>query len=224
MPDPLGGWEYTWPLYLAALLGYLLGSIPFGYLLTRLAGGVDLRKSGSGSTGATNVLRTGRKGLALATLLLDGGKGALAAYIGTDWGPDIQVVAAGAAVLGHIFPVWLLFRGGKGVATTLGVVLFVSWPVGVAACLIWLAVAFFTRYSSLSSMVAVLAAPVLLWLMLSFQRDGNLPPELPGLPQHVDLLAVLAVVVIARHYANILRLLNGSESKIRLSSRTTTRD
>ncbi|MBL27716.1 MAG: acyl-phosphate glycerol 3-phosphate acyltransferase [Rhodospirillaceae bacterium] len=222
MPDPLGGWDYTWPLYLAAFLGYLLGSIPFGYVLTRAAGGVDLRKAGSGSTGATNVLRTGKKGLALATLLLDGGKGALAVYLGARYGPDTQVIAAGGAVIGHIYPVWLRFHGGKGVATTLGVILAISWPVGLAACLVWLVVALITRYSSLSSILAMLSAPLFLWLMLKFQREGMLSPDLPGLPQHVDLLVVLAIVVIVKHHANLQRLANGSESKIRLKRRSET--
>jgi len=216
LPDPLGGFAYTWPLYAAAVIAYLIGSIPFGFLLTRTAGLADIRRSGSGGIGATNVLRTGRKDLAVATLLLDGGKGAFAAYFAARYGPDVQVIASTAVVIGHMFPIWLKFRGGKGVATVLGVLLVVSWPVGLASLAIWLVIAATTRYSSLSSIVAIAAAPLLLWVMLQQQRGGHLPPEWPGLPQHVELLAVLAVIVVVKHYANIRRLLSGTESRIRL--------
>ncbi len=185
---------------LAAALGYLLGSIPFGLVLTRLAGLGDIREVGSGNIGTTNVLRTGRKGLAAATLLLDGGKGAAAALVLAQWGVEAGLVAALAAVVGHNFPVWLKFTGGKGVATTLGVLLAVAWPVGVLACLTWLVVAVVFRYSSLAALMALSAAPIYaFWL-----ADGAV----------TALAGVLAVLVAIRHHANIRRLLRGQESKI----------
>ena len=161
MPDPIS-WAFSWPYLLSALVaGYLIGSVPFGLALTRLAGRGDLRRIGSGNIGATNVLRTGSKSLALATLVLDGGKGAAALLIGHGlYGPDIAVTAGAGAFLGHLFPVWLRFRGGKGVATALGVLLAGCWPVGELACLTWLATALLFRISSLSALVAFLAAPV----------------------------------------------------------------
>lgn len=189
------------PLILAALLGYLLGSIPFGLVLTRLAGLGDIRTIGSGNIGATNVLRTGNKPLALATLLLDSGKGALAALLAL-WaaGPDAALLAAGGAMLGHTFPVWLGFKGGKGVATALGVLLAVAWPVGIGACLTWLVVAALFRISSLSALVALALAPVTaLWLA--------------GTPV-AGLALFIAVLVFIRHDANIRRLLKGEEPKI----------
>jgi glycerol-3-phosphate acyltransferase PlsY len=200
MPDPIS-WEFSWPYLTAALLGgYLLGSIPFGVLLTRIAGMGDIRKIGSGNIGATNVLRTGNKGLALATLLLDGGKGAAAVLIGWNWGPDTAVVAGTGALIGHMAPVWLLFRGGKGVATALGILLAIAWPVGLAACGTWLAVAAIFRYSSLAALVALAAAPVYaVWL-----AD----------PQIMELAGFTAVLVWVRHWQNIVRLLRGQEPKI----------
>ena len=164
MPDPIS-WEFAWPYLLGALAGgYLLGSIPFGLLLTRLAGMGDVRRIGSGNIGATNVLRTGRKDLAAATLLLDGGKGAAAALIGNYFfGPDVMLAAGFGAVLGHNFPIWLGFRGGKGVATSIGTLLAVAWPVGLGVCLVWLLVAAVTRYSSLAALLASLAAPLMAW-------------------------------------------------------------
>ncbi len=201
MPDPIS-WEYAWPYITTALIGgYLLGSIPFGLLLTRLAGLGDVRQIGSGNIGATNVLRTGRKGLAAATLLLDGGKGAAAVLIAQLWGPDMAITAAFGAVLGHLFPVWLGFKGGKGVATTLGVLLALSLPLGAACCALWLLVAFTTRYSSLAALLSLGAAPVLSWFIL-----GDL--------QMVQLTTVLALLVWLRHHQNIRRLLTGQESKI----------
>ncbi len=201
MPDPIS-WEFAWP-YLAAALagGYLLGSIPFGLLLTRMAGLGDVRRIGSGNIGATNVLRTGRKGLAAATLLLDGGKGAAAVLIAQTWGPDMALVAAFGAVVGHLFPVWLGFKGGKGVATTLGVLLALSPAIGSLCCLAWLVVAFLFRYSSLAALASIGAAPLLSWFLL-----GDL--------QMVQLTAVLAALVWIRHHENIRRLLKGEESKI----------
>ncbi len=201
MPDPIS-WSLSGPDLLAALIsGYLFGSIPFGYLVTRLAGLGDIRKIGSGNIGATNVLRSGRKGLAAATLLLDGGKGAGAVLLAGLWGSDPQLTAALGAVLGHIFPLWLRFRGGKGVATLLGVLLALAWHAGLAACATWLLVAGLLRYSSLASLVSLAAAPLYIWL---FTRDLQL----------VELIAVLAVLVWICHRANIARLLKGEEPKI----------
>lgn len=201
MPDPIS-WGYAWPYLLAALAGgYLLGSIPFGLILTRLAGHGDIRKVGSGNIGTTNVLRAGGKALAAVTLLLDGGKGAAAVLLAGIWGPDMQLAAALGAVLGHMFPVWLGFRGGKGVATALGVLLAIAWPVGAAACATWVAVALSLRYSSLSALVALAAAPLYAWL---FRRDLQL----------VELCVILAVLIWIRHHANIRRLVTGHEPKI----------
>ncbi len=201
MPDPIS-WEFAGPYLLAAFAGgYFLGAIPFGLLLARLAGLGDIRGIGSGNIGATNVLRTGRKGLAAATLLLDGGKGAGAVLLAGLWGPDLQLMAALGAVLGHIFPLWLRFRGGKGVATALGVLLALAWQAGLAACATWLLVAGLLRYSSLASLLSLAAAPLYIWL---FTRDLQL----------VELIAVLAALVWIRHRVNITRLLKGEEPKI----------
>ncbi len=213
MPDPIS-WAFAWPYLLLALAaGYLLGSIPFGLALTRLAGKGDLRRIGSGNIGATNVLRTGSKGLALATLLLDGGKGAAALLIAYNlYGPDIAVTAGVGAFLGHLFPVWLKFRGGKGVATALGILLAGCWPVGALACLTWLATALISRLSSLSALVAFLAAPigakVLGWAGASAQGSS--------IPYHqiAEVAGLLAVIIWIRHAANIRRLLRGEEPKI----------
>ena len=200
MPDPLGGFAYTWPFYACGLVAYLIGSIPFGLLMTRLAGVCDLRRVGSGNIGATNVLRTGKKGLAAATLALDGGKGALAVVAAKTFGPDMAVIAAASAVIGHVFPVWLKFRGGKGVATALGCILAIAWPVGLMSCAMWLGVAFITRYSSVAGMLAVTVAPVFAWYFAD--------------PQRAELMIFLAVVVVLRHYDNIRRLMKGEESRI----------
>jgi glycerol-3-phosphate acyltransferase PlsY len=184
----------------AALLGYLLGSIPFGLLLTKLAGLGDIRSIGSGNIGATNVLRTGRKDLALATLLLDGGKGAVAVLLARLVSEDLTVIAGGAAILGHLFPVWLKLKGGKGVATTLGTLIAANWMVGIGACLVWLVVAVLFRYSSLSALIAVASAPfIALWV---------------GTHPQAWLAAFAAVLVWFRHHENIRRLLNGAEPKI----------
>jgi glycerol-3-phosphate acyltransferase PlsY len=201
MPDPIS-WELSGPYLLAALVGgYLLGSIPFGLLLTRLAGLGDIRKIGSGNIGATNVLRSGRKGLAAATLLLDGGKGAVAVLVAGNWGPDLQLMAGLGALLGHLYPVWLRFAGGKGVATALGLLLALTWKVGLAACATWLVVAGLLRFSSLASLLALGAAPFYVWWF-----HGDL--------QLVQLTAILAAFVWLRHRANIARLLKGEEPKI----------
>ena len=201
MIHPLGDFAYVWPYYAAALIAYLLGSIPFGLILTWVAGLGDLRQIGSGNIGATNVLRTGNKMLAALTLLLDGGKGALAVLAARTLGPDFAVIAGGASVIGHLFPVWLRFRGGKGVATALGVWLAIAWPVGVAACATWLAVVALTRYSSLAALVALIAAPV--YAYVEFGQEVR-----------VTLGVILAILVVLRHHANIRRLLSGREPKI----------
>jgi len=202
MPDPIS-WSLSGPYLLAAFLaGYLLGSIPFGIVLTRLFGHGDLRKIGSGNIGATNVLRTGRKDLAAATLLLDAGKGAIAVLIaGALYGPDIALMAAYGSILGHLFPVWLKFRGGKGVATTLGVHIAIAWPMGLACCAVWLATAAATRFSSLAALIAMASAPAWAWYLV---HDVQL----------AQFAAVVAVIVWLKHHENIRRLLKGEESKI----------
>lgn len=203
MIDPIS-WSYSWPYFLSALAGgYLLGAIPFGLLLTRLAGLGDIRAIGSGNIGATNVLRTGNKKIAAATLLLDGAKGAAAVLIARYFGPDITIVAAAGALLGHLFPVWLKFRGGKGVATALGILLALAWPVGALACATWLLAAFLFRYSSLSALIALAASPFFAWWLAD--------------PQRMQFCIAMAVVVWLRHHENIRRLLKGEESRIRLS-------
>lgn len=186
-------------LLLSLVLGYLLGSIPFGLLLTRAAGLGDIRKVGSGNIGATNVLRTGRKGLAAATLLLDALKGVAAVLIARQAGGD-PVAAAAGAVLGHMFPVWLGFRGGKGVATTLGVMWGLSWMVGAIACAAWLLFAALFRFSSLAALLSVAIAAGAGWLLVD--------------PRTAWLLTLLVPLVWVRHHENIARLLKGTEPKI----------
>ena len=189
-------------LLLTAVLGYLLGSIPFGILVTRAMGLGDLRSIGSGNIGATNVLRTGNKGAALATLLLDGGKGALAVLMAR-WlvgGDDAAQVAGLAAFLGHLYPVWLGFKGGKGVATFLGLFLALDWRVGACLCLTWLVTAVATRYSSIAALFA--AASAGLWVL--WWTDGSL----------LVLALVLTVLVYVRHSANLGRLKAGTEPRI----------
>jgi len=190
---------------LTAALAYLLGSIPFGLVLTRLAGYGDIRRIGSGNIGATNVLRTGSKGLAVLTLLLDLAKGAVAVLIAGRFGPDVAALAAVFVFLGHLYPVWLGFKGGKGVATAGGVVIAYAWPVGLAALATWLAVAVTTRYSSLAALTACALAPLYSWLMTRDMRT-------------TEVILALAVIVILRHHTNIRRLLKGEESRIRLSN------
>ncbi|MFC4352853.1 glycerol-3-phosphate 1-O-acyltransferase PlsY [Fodinicurvata halophila] len=207
MPDPIS-WAFAWPYLLTALAcGYLLGSLPFGLLVTRLAGLGDIRKIGSGNIGATNVLRTGRKDLAALTLIFDLGKGAAAVLIGLHWGPDISLTAGFGAVLGHLFPVWLMFRGGKGVATTLGTLLAVAWPVGLATCATWLVVAGVFRYSSLASLLSLAVSPLFAWWLI-------------GDVQLVEFCGLLAVLIWLRHLSNIKRLLKGEESRISFSRKT----
>ncbi|MEN8860619.1 glycerol-3-phosphate 1-O-acyltransferase PlsY [Qipengyuania flava] len=188
------------PLW-AALLGYLIGSIPFGLLLTRAAGMGDVRKIGSGNIGATNVLRTGNKGLAAGTLLLDLLKGLAPVLIAERLGGEVAAAfAAGAAVLGHCFPVWLGFKGGKGVATNAGVAFGLAWPVGLAYAFVWLSVLAIFRISSLAGMAAVVAAAA--------------AAPLFGYPQFFPVLAAIALLIIYLHRANIARLANGEEPRV----------
>jgi len=186
---------------LSALLGYLLGSIPFGLLLTKAAGLGDVRSIGSGNIGATNVLRTGNKGLAAATLLLDLAKGFAPVWIaGELWGGPTMAFAAGAAVIGHCFPVWLNFKGGKGVATNAGVSFGLAWPIGLAYALVWLSVLAIFRISSLAGMSAVVAAAA--------------AAPLFGYPDYFPVLAAIAGLIIYLHRANIARLMKGEEPRL----------
>ena len=186
---------------LCLMLGYLLGTVPFGLLVTRFAGLGDVRKIGSGNIGATNVLRTGKKWAAVLTLLLDGGKGAGAVLIAHHfYGIEGAGIAGVAAILGHIFPLWLKFKGGKGVATSFGVMLAASWPAGLLMIATWLLVAYLTKYSSLSALVAALLAP---FYTIAF---GNLPYSLLGL--------AIIIVIFSTHHENIRRLLHGEEPRI----------
>jgi acyl phosphate:glycerol-3-phosphate acyltransferase len=188
-------------LVVAFFLGYLLGSIPFGLILTRLAGTEDLRAIGSGSIGATNVLRTGSKPLAVATLLGDALKGTLAVVIaGYYGGPNAAMLAGLGAFLGHLYPVWLKFRGGKGIATYIGVLIGLFWPAAVVFCVMWLATAFTTRYSSLSALIAAFVTPLFLWWF--------------GHPALASLFVVLTLLTFYAHRENIKRLQAGTESKI----------
>lgn len=188
-------------LILCAALAYFLGSIPFGLVLTWLAGRGDIRAIGSGNIGATNVLRTGSKVLAFATLMLDAAKGGIAVLVAARFGAEMAAVAAVFALLGHLFPVWLRFKGGKGVATTGGILLAYAWPAGLAALATWATIAVLSRYSSLAALVAASLTPIYTWV---FSREIE--------PTAVALF--LCLVVIARHRENIARLLRGEESKI----------
>ncbi|WP_332683501.1 glycerol-3-phosphate 1-O-acyltransferase PlsY [Bosea sp. (in: a-proteobacteria)] len=197
-------WALSGPQGIIALaLGYLLGSIPFGMVLTRLAGGPDLRSIGSGNIGATNVLRTGNKKLAALTLVGDMLKGTAAVLLAGYLlgGKNAALVAALGAFLGHLFPVWLRFKGGKGVATYLGILIGLKWPVAVTFAAIWLSIAYLSRYSSLSALVATLLTPLLLWFWV---RE----------PQMAGMMAVLSLLLWFMHRENISRLLTGREGKI----------
>ncbi len=186
--------------FAALLIGYLLGSIPFGVLLTRMTGAGDLRTIGSGNIGATNVLRTGRKGLAAATLLLDLAKG-LVAVLAVAWlWPGEQPLAAAGVLIGHCYPVWLRFRGGKGVATLMGVALGLGWPIGLVFALLWLALLAGTRVSSLAGMAAAISTPVTAAILGNFDI--------------VPLLMALAAIVLWKHRANIARLIDGTEPRV----------
>lgn len=186
--------------FIWAILGYLSGSIPFGLILTKLAGGPDLRSFGSGNIGATNVLRTGRRGVAAATLILDALKATCVVLLAARWSEQASLVAAAGAFLGHLFPVWLRFRGGKGVATLIGCLLGLWWPGALFFCAVWLVTAFATRYSSLAALVASFATPPVL---LAFGR-----------PADAVLSLGLTVLVWIRHRKNITRLMAGEEGKI----------
>tara|TARA_Y100001934_G_scaffold218967_1_gene260403 strand:+ start:11906 stop:12538 length:633 start_codon:yes stop_codon:yes gene_type:complete len=193
---------FLWPYAACALAAYLIGSIPFGLVLTRLAGQGDIRTIGSGSTGATNVLRTGRKDLAALTLLLDAGKGALAVLLAHEFGgPDFVVIASVVVLVGHMFPVWLRFKGGKGIATGLGALLSIAWPVGLAGFATWFAIVLATRYVSLGSIISSLFSIIYVWY---FTHDI----------QYVQTVAILAVLTLFAHRSNMVRLARGEESKI----------
>jgi acyl phosphate:glycerol-3-phosphate acyltransferase len=186
---------------IALLVSYLFGSIPFGLILTRLGGTADIRSIGSGNIGATNVLRTGRKGLAAATLLCDMLKGTVAVIlVGYYAGPDAAMLAALGAFLGHLFPVWLGFKGGKGVAVYIGVLIGLFWPAAVLFCVLWLATAFVSRYSSLAAFGASIITPIFLWWF--------------GQPALAALFALLSLLMFYMHRENIRRLLAGTEGKI----------
>jgi acyl phosphate:glycerol-3-phosphate acyltransferase len=186
---------------IALLIGYLFGSIPFGLILTRLGGTADIRSIGSGNIGATNVLRTGRKGLAAATLLCDMLKGTVAVIlVGYYAGPDAAMLAALGAFLGHLFPVWLGFKGGKGVAVYIGVLIGLFWPAAALFCVLWLATAFVSRYSSLAAFVASIITPIFLWWF--------------GQPALAALCALLTLLMFYMHRENIRRLLAGTEGRI----------
>ncbi len=212
MPEP--AMPFAAVLALMAVGGYLLGSIPFGVILTRLGGAGDVRSIGSGNIGATNVLRTGRKDLAIATLLLDAGKGAAALLLAKAMmggaSPNAEIagaIAGGAAFLGHLFPVWLKFKGGKGVATFFGLMLAAWWPLGLVAAAIWLLTAALLRMSSLAALVASAATPLVGLMPLAVVK-------LPA-PQPIVVLAVFTTVLIwVRHHENIARLLKGVEPRI----------
>jgi len=194
-------WPPAFAYALAFVFGYLCGSIPFGIVLTRLTGGPDIRAIGSGNIGATNVLRTGRKGLAAATLIGDMLKGTVAVLLTTAvLGKDAAIAAACGAFVGHLFPVWLNFHGGKGVATYIGVLLGIAWPAAIVFCAIWLVIAALTRYSSLAALIASAATPLFLW----WQGDRRTAAA----------FLLLSVLLWIMHRANIARLLHGDEGKI----------
>lgn len=201
-------------LLLIAAIAYGLGSIPFGLILTAATGGGDIRQIGSGNIGATNVLRTGRKGLAAATLLLDALKGALAVFLAFRLGGDqlslAMGVAAVAVVVGHCFPVWLGFRGGKGVATGLGTIWVLSWPVGVACCVVWLVVARLSRISSAGALSAFLVAPILMVITKGQGINAPIPVA----------TALIALLIWVRHYSNIVRLLTGNEPRVNAKTKS----
>jgi glycerol-3-phosphate acyltransferase PlsY len=203
MPEAMN-WGLSWPYFLAAIvIGYLLGSIPFGVLLTRMGGGPDPRSIGSGNIGATNVLRTGNKKLAALTLVGDMLKGTVAVLVGfyLIGGKNAALLAGLGAFLGHLFPVWLGFKGGKGVATYLGILIGLKWPIAVTFAAIWLSIAYLSRYSSLAALVTSLLVPLLLWFWA-------------GERQMAEMMAILTVLLWFMHRENIARLLQGREGKI----------
>lgn len=188
-------------MVLAAIFGYVLGSIPWGLVLVRLSGGGDIRDVGSGNIGATNVLRTGNKFAALLTLVLDASKGGFAAWLFMNASFEAGLIAGFAAVVGHNFPVWLKFKGGKGVATSLGTLLVISWPVGILTCAVWLLVAGMFRFSSLASIASIAASPI-----IAYWFDGDI--------MLASMAAGLAILSLIRHKPNIQRLIKGQETKI----------
>jgi glycerol-3-phosphate acyltransferase PlsY len=200
MPDPIS-WSAAMPYYAAALaVGYLLGSIPFGLIITRFAGLGDIRDIGSGNIGATNALRTGNKWVAGGTFLGDMAKGAAAVLLARQFGPDLAIIAAFGALVGHLFPVWLRFKGGKGISTYIGILLALAWPVGLLFCATWLVVALIFRMSSLSALVASLLSPVYFVWVDQWQM--------------VELSVLLVILVFYAHRENIQRLLSGTEPRI----------
>lgn len=204
MIDPLGGPAFWWPFALGFVISYLIGSIPFGLILTHLFGAGDLRTIGSGNIGATNVLRTGRKSLALATLVLDALKGGLPVWLGgTLFGPDVAVVAGLGAVIGHCFPVWLKFNGGKGVATAAGVILAMTPLAGLLAFVVFLVIVVLCRYVSLGSVLAAVSAAPFAYLL------GRIQPA--------ELYLLIGLIIIVKHHENIRRLISGTESKLSFS-------
>jgi glycerol-3-phosphate acyltransferase PlsY len=201
MIDPLGGPAYWWPFAIGFLVAYLIGAIPFGLILAKVAGAGDIRQIGSGNIGATNVLRTGRKGLALATLLLDALKGALPTWLAYRYlGPDMAVVVALGTVVGHCFPIWLRFRGGKGVATAAGVLLALTPLVALLVVALFVLIVLLTRYVSLGSILAALAAVPAAYFL--------------GHVQAAELYVALAALILIKHAGNIRRLITGSENKL----------
>ena len=205
MPDPIV-WSLAWPYFLAAwIFGYVIGSTPFGLILTRMAGLGDVRDIGSLSIGATNVLRTGNKKIAFLTLLFDVLKGTIPVVVAAEWGPDQAIMAGFGAFLGHLFPFWLKFKGGKGIATYIGVLIGFCWLAGtfwplIAFAVTWLGTAAIFRISSLAGILALIVTPVAMrWL---------------GLVQESELMALLSVIAILKHHTNIVRLLKGNESRI----------
>jgi len=198
--DPIS-WNFSWPYILTAFIGgYSVGSVPFGLIFTKLSGLGDIREIGSGNIGATNVLRTGKKGIAAATLFADVLKGAFAALVGAQFGPDIAVVSALGSFLGHLFPIWLKFKGGKGVATAIGIIFTLSWTTGFVAITVWLITAILLRYSSLAALLAALATPIFSWWLST--------------PQYTELFVLISILIWLKHYSNIGRLLTGREAKI----------
>ncbi|PWJ85796.1 acyl-phosphate glycerol-3-phosphate acyltransferase [Pseudaminobacter salicylatoxidans] len=194
-------WQLPLPILFAALIfGYLLGSIPFGLLITRAAGLGDVRSIGSGNIGATNVLRTGNRKLAALTLLLDALKGTAAVLLARLYAPETALLAGFGAFLGHLFPIWLGFKGGKGVATYLGVLIGLAWQGALVFAVVWLLIAYLTRYSSLAALIAAIGVPVALYVL--------------GLRDIAILFAIMSVIVFIKHHANISRLLAGTESRI----------
>ena len=205
MPDPIV-WSLAWPYFLAAwFFGYIIGSTPFGLLFARMAGLGDIREIGSGNIGATNVLRTGNKKIAALTILFDVLKGTIPVLIAAEWGPDQAVLAGFGAFMGHLFPLWLRFKGGKGVATYIGVLLgfcwlaAIPWPL-IAFAATWFGMAAIFRISSLAAIVAMIVTPFVTWWL--------------GLAQETELMGLLSAISIVKHNANIVRLIKGTESRI----------